>query len=246
MCASLRFTGMWNDPRDVAAALTWDSVVGAAPEQRAAQPNQRTAFEGGVIFDGLAALEMRASPGRVDWLLGPPASQAALERTDLPNIGAVGDILPRFATLLFAKAAAAYDAGRFALGIVALHAAPSKDSSYAELGRLLPAVAPALENASEFLFQVNRPRLSSTVPDLQLNRLSRWSSSALVGFRIVMPAMGGPATHTNADPLTATRVEIDVSTPADPNTAIAQGVRVPLFEEMCELGLEILNRGDVP
>jgi hypothetical protein len=103
-----------------------------------------------------------------------------------------------------------------------------------------------LKDASEFLFQINRPRQSKSIPGIEINRLSRWSSSSITGFEFsIMPAAIGQSVVTTREPAHATRIELDVSTPADRRAAIPQNTQAKLFVEMSELAKEIVLKGDV-
>ena len=243
LCEYLRFSALWTEPSDAAARLKWDAVVGRPPEQREEQPRIGTIREVGPVGDGLAGLELRLSPGRADWLLSP-ALPPDVQLTTLPNLGGIEDVLEGFRGLVFARAAAAYEAPRFALGAVVLHPA-DRDASYAELAQLVPQMKGHLAGASDFIFQINRPRRSRVIPDVLINRLTRWTSVSFASVRVSLSSQG-EVTQRPAQPLSATRVEIDVSTAADRQTPIPEPARAPLFNELATIMIEIVYAGDVP
>jgi hypothetical protein len=138
-----------------------------------------------------------------------------------------------------------------AIGLVALHHHTSKESSYAELTRLLRSSTIQLDGASDFSYQINRPRRSTVIEGMMVNRLSRWSSAALVGFHMDVSAPilapGEVTNRTTTDqPLHATRVELDISSQVDWHDPIAESCRYPLLNELLSLALELPVSGDVP
>ena len=129
-------------------------MVGAPPEVREEQPRQGTARTAGPVNGGRAMLELRTSPGRVDWMLVPNDSDNVTYAAQFPNVGTVIEVTQLIDAMLFEKAAQAYDVPRFAVGIVALHPSDNRDASYAELTELLKSIRPNLDGASDFSFQV--------------------------------------------------------------------------------------------
>lgn len=219
--------------------------MGRAPDQREEQLRIGAVREAGPVADGLGNLELRLSPGRADWLLGP-SIPPDVQVTAIPNLGDVESALARFGELVFARAAAAYEAPRFALGVIVMQPAESKEASYAELGKLVPQMRDYLGGASDFVYQINRPRRSRVFPEMMLNRLTRWSSVSLTGVQVfVALTPEGQVTRRPERPILATRVEMDVNTAADWPTPIPRDVREPLLRELLGLSLEIVSRGDV-
>jgi hypothetical protein len=249
LCESVRLTALWQTPENFASSLQWETVVGAPPEIKEDQPRRGVSRQAGPINEGSATLEVQSAPGRVDWVMAPVLTGTALEVSTFPNIGLPEDALGKFETLLFEKAMHVYGAPRLALGVIAIRPAPDRDASYAELSALLKSIHPDFSGASEVIFQINRPRLSLTLPGLTLNRLSRWSSIAFAGMQFVLsaaPGMSGTAAHRFSKPLNGVRAELDLSSAADRAEEIPAATRVPLLREFCRLALEILEKGEIP
>ena len=57
----------------------------------------------------------------------------------------------------------------------------ARELGYRELGRFLPAVR-LDEDSSDFSYQINRPRRSTVIPELSVNRLSKWSVGKFQAF----------------------------------------------------------------
>jgi hypothetical protein len=92
------------------------------------------------------------------------------------------------------------------------------------------------------VYQINRKRVSKTIPELGVNRLTRWSAAQIQRFS---GASGGSSlTLTSAE--FACRVELDFSTPAEYPDAIPEHQVFPSLSELMQLARESLQRGDVP
>jgi hypothetical protein len=230
--------------------LTWNAVIGSDPEQRETQPRIGTVREVGPIWGGLAALEFRASPGRADWVVAP-VIPPDIQLTGLPTLGEIEETVQKFGKLIFDAVAQSYSAPRFAFGVVALHSQPSKEASYVELTDLLRIASLQLEGASDFSYQINRMRPSKAVSGLSINRLSRWASVAFQGLRMQLSmfptgSADGTVTSRQSPPVHATRAEFDINTAADRREPIPTSARKSLLDELAELSLELLEKGDVP
>jgi len=231
-------------PENGVDRLSWESVVGRPPDQHEAQPRFRTQREFGSISDGSINFERRITLSQVDWILAPIMSVETKLPT-LPNVGTVADAVNVLRALVFAKAAEIYDAPRFAFGLVATRQTDSAAQSYRELEVLLKNLTLNLEGASDFLYQINRPRTSMTVPGLKINRLSRWMSTTTAGLRIVVPAHGSVERKSDS-PIHATRVELDISTAVERDAPLPSESRAALIDELVRLATEQLTTGDTP
>lgn len=246
-CESVRLSALWASPDDVSGLLNWEAVTGVQPEQRETQPRLATHREVGTVWDG-AILDWRASPGRADWIVAA-AIPRDMQLAEIPSLGSIETVIGKFSTLLFDCVATAYRAPRLAFGLVATCPLPTKEASYALLSTMLPSAR--LEGASEFTYQINRPRKSKSIDGLLINRLSRWTAAAVVGLRMQVTSPGtGPSdgvVSTVRLPLNyTTRVELDINSDADHRTPILADMSRPLFDEFVELSIELLGKGDVP
>ncbi len=249
LCESLRLSALWPTHDPASGTLNWQAIVGSDPEQREVQPRLGTTREVGSIWDGRASLEYRASPGRVDWAVTPilPAEMVLVEP---PNLGEVKTETQKFAELLFGAVASSYNAPRFALGIVAACPQATNADSYTHLAQLLRIEPDHLKGASDFHYQINRPRPSTTAKGMSINRVSRWSAMATLGLRMqfeVSPTSQPQSSVRTTQPTVyATRAELDINSPAEWRNSIEERYRRPLLEEFANLACEILDRGDVP
>jgi hypothetical protein len=246
-CESLRLTAIWADGRDASALLTWEEVVGSPPDQRENHPKLRSTREVGSINENSFNLDMRATPGRVDWFVTPIRPTSPNEEVSpFRSLPVVSDALDAFAYMIFEKSVNAYDAVRFALGVAAVRPTASVRASYEDLARLLPDIKVPLEGASELFFQINRPRKSKLAAGHELNRLSRWMSVA--SGQVIFPqiTLAYPPIQIRGDSIFATRVELDISTGAERQMTIPQDERRLLLNEMLDFAKESLESGDRP
>lgn len=250
LCESVRLSALWQVPEVLNNALSWESAVGLPPEVREDQPRRGTSRHAGPIGEAGATLELQMAPGRIDWVMtaGPTLGDLSKIRT-FSNIGAPQEALHAFDELLFVKAAQAYAAPRFAIGVVAMLPAKDRDASYADLAQLLRGLRPDLSGVSDFICQLNRPRKGKSVPELMINRLSRWSSVKVTGVQLVIPHPGAVGTipeHRLSEPLHGTRVELDINSAAERAEEIPAQSRISLLKELGTLAMEVLEKGDIP
>lgn len=249
LCDSLRLSALWRAPTGAESTLSWEAVAGGTPETQDSQPRQGTTRVVGPIGDGARSLERRTFPGRVDWLMLPyytPAMLFDLARS-IPSIGQVSEALQLFDALLFEKAADAYEAPRLALALTAIHPATDRDASYAELKTILSTISPDLNGATDFHYQINRPRPSTVLGGVAINRLARWSSVVMAGVTMVpilSPTSPGVTSQVQSPAVNATRIELDLSTSIDRELVLPREARAPLLREMAALAAETVRDGD--
>ena len=99
-------------------------------------------------------------------------------------------------------------------------------------------------NSSDFRYQINRRRDSKMgIPDLKINRLSKWS------ILRVQAQIGSPAAPTavrQLPDLYACNLELDINTTPDFDGELQPDDCSRIFNELIELGKEIAQEGDIP
>jgi hypothetical protein len=232
-----------------AATGWWSQIAGATPENMAVQ-------QGGAIFQasgpyaggqlGLSAMTL--GEARVDLVL-------AAARPSIDTVGTIQHaretIWPLIEKLLSVK----IPARRLAFWNAHRMDVPDLQTGYKVLSELLPSVKIDPLESSDFYYQINRPRLSSVVPGLKINRLSKWSVMAIQPMELAfsIPAPGGqtatpPQVVSSSSGKAAMFVRLESETntasenikPLDPTTT------VKLAQELLTLESEIALRGDVP
>jgi hypothetical protein len=99
------------------------------------------------------------------------------------------------------------------------------------------------EEASDFAYQINRPRPSRFMPEFRVNRLSRWSVGGLVRF-VVSPSSQGTTIMTSDPTGHHVRLELDINTPHRQEPLPPETIP-RLFEELVGLSREIICEGDI-
>ena len=97
-----------------------------------------------------------------------------------------------------------------------------------------------LYGASDFVYQISRPRASLVVPDLSIDRLGRWSVAQ--AHRTAIDAHTGRA---GRQPLhLAATLETEVSADAGAQQFPSESLAL-LYKELVRLSVEISEEGDI-
>ena len=103
-----------------------------------------------------------------------------------------------------------------------------------------------LQGATNFMYQINRPRESASVPSFTVNRLSKWSVAAFESVSITVSPSSVRAVGYADFPMHMSALELDINTSPKPDALIPSDEIPQLFHELVSLGLEIAERGDIP
>ena len=241
---SLRFT-IFPLPTVVIGEPTWwQDLIGELPEKRVATPKRGVLQEEG-NFDG-GRLILNIQPMRIDWLLTTGSGQEGGLET-FPNVGPFAESLKTFLALIdrWIQSETFPPVKRVALGAVLLQPVESKQLAYERLAKYLPKVELDASNSSEFFYQINRPRASTSgIAKLKINRLSKWSvmswRSAVVAVTPVSleQAAMGPEVFT-------CRLELDINTAPDFSEMLPREMLPRILQELANVGQEIAQDGDV-
>jgi hypothetical protein len=236
---SVRLTVFVTPDTEVPVTL-WRDVVGEDPENSVTQRATATRTETGPFSDGVLTLQVQ--PMRIDWTHEPVGlgSQGGLPQVLGPFPNGAEPFL-RFARRWITNGWYP-PTTRMALGFVLISATPDRDAGYRELSQYIDGV-PNTPDATDFLYQVNRPRASRVGLDgLQVNRLSKWSVGA---FRLIAVLAGA----ANANPILSPmhhhlRLELDINTGADfPGKFPRQSVGAVL-DDLVNGATEIFEHGN--
>jgi len=238
---SLRLTAFLAPSASIDQPSWWADLVGSQPDAKASRPGRGELQESGAL--GERNLFLSVSPGRVDWFLTARVDQGALSEHRWAGrfeeaVGVFSDLMNRWLGDCPALV-------RLALGAIAHEVMPDRVTAYRNLAQYLPMVRLDPEHSEDFLYQINRPRNSSIIEGLKINRLSRWSAAAFVPVRIEIAKQQlvqrplGVGEHS-------CRIELDINTdPAFPGE-LPRLQLSRLFEELKDISLELVSRGDVP
>jgi hypothetical protein len=180
---------------------------------------------------------------RIDWVYQPEGlgPEFGLPRLLGPFPAAAG----RFLHLgrRWATSGKFPSATRLALGFILVSRTASRTVGYQELAEFIDG-APTSPDATDFQYQVNRPRESHTgIEGIVLNRLSKWSVGAYRVLNLaVAPDKSSPVLGTALD--LHLRLDLDISTNVD-FQGVIPGERVEaVIDDLFAGALEICEHGN--
>lgn len=219
----------------------WSDLVGEPPEKTTSQPRTGGFQDEGEYEDNKLMLSVQ--PLRIDWMLVP--QEDVLPAANFLALGTFPEFLTRFRQLMerWFQLESCPTAQRLAFGAVVLLPVESLQDGYQQLSAYLPFEMD-WENASDFNYQINRRRDSgSEIPDLKINRLSKWSvASAMLGGITFAPGRARSSAH---QPSYACRLELDINTAQEFPGEITREQLPQIFQELTTLGREIVEQGDI-
>lgn len=226
-----------------AAAGTWARVVGSEPDKQTSRPKTGELAEEGAFQTGV--LNFNTQPGRLEWRLSPAQQQNLIPFT-IPTLSSVENVLEPFREITSRwLSELTIPIRRLAFGAQFVLPAESREHSYRRLALYLPAIN--LDPKSEdFTYQINRPRNSVILPDIKVNRLSKWAG---VVFRITSVVSDLTELLTDVNTLNASYfciVDEDINTAAERKEPLPQDNLLALYDELIANGMELLTEGDVP
>jgi hypothetical protein len=230
----LRLTIFTTAPLSAEMLSWWTSVTGVQPEATSSRATVGIhTVEGGYKH---ARLVLNIGPGRIDWMLVPPAPSA---ENPTPVIGGYADTARLFSELLKPWIRdTPTSLFRIAYGAVLRLPAADKASAYKVLGQLIPSLKVDPDNSSDLMYQINRARQSKVIDGLRINRLSKWLAIHFGVIEAVSRVKGSGSEHF-------CRVELDVNTDLEYKPDI-RAKAIELVDELHNLGAEILTCGDIP
>lgn len=240
---SLRLTVFPEEAEVTSAAQWWEKLTGQPPEARNEKPREGRLQDAG--DHGGNKLALVVQPGRIDWqLTGNPQAEEGPD--SWATVGAVPAVLRDFAELAerWLQFKECPEANRIALGAVLLWPVTNFEAGYERIAKYLRFKFMS-EGASDLMFRINRPRLSTTgIADLEINRVCSWSVASRRGLEIRLDMASGIQARENTDQQFACRAEFDINTAPDSFGKLPQDRLVDILKEMVDLGVEIANKGD--
>lgn len=232
----LRLTAFLTPTANMDATQWWERLTGDTPDAAISNPKLATQETRGEFAGG--TLILRTQPLRIDWMHAPVMPEGL--PTIMETLGPFPDSAAAFVKVMQVWLAGCPPLQRLAFGAVLLHPVESRQAGYVTLSRYLHSVRLDVEHSSDFSYQINRVRQSNAIPDLPLNRLSKWAVSAVQSFTATGTIIGvGDRQHL-------CRLELDINTHPEPIGELLNGKLIDLLHELVSLAAEIAERGDVP
>lgn len=220
----------------------WEAVVGTPPDEERRRPQQGSVQQFGRLGGNALAVEWR--PERVDWRLVPPGGSPNQSPAGFPVLGRFSETFDPFLELSCKGLERCGAISRLAIGLVLLIPVGGIKDAYSVLQRYLPSVKLDIDGPVDFLYQINRPRMSASMDEVAVNRLTKWSVS-MSGSIAISLTPGSGIMVPDPNPRFASRLELDINT-APSGSLIPTDKVIPLFRELAQLGAEIAREGDVP
>jgi len=240
----LRLTAFPSPAAQLGEPTWWKDLVGEPPETKISQPRTGGQQEEG-RFDESRKLVLRVEPTRIDWLL-TPIDDWAREAKGIPTTGSFPESLQIFLQLMlrwfeFATCPAVQ---RLAFGATVLLPVENQQAGYRQISAYFPFQLDP-EGSSDFSYQINRPRDSTSgISGLRINRLSKWSVVRVtMGELALGPAVVGYSARQAHD---VCRLELDINTAPDFQGELSREQLPQIFQELVNLGREIVREGDIP
>ena len=232
VAASLRFT-LFPAPGPVNPLNWWEITVGNAPDESSVRQSGAERQWSGVV-NGLKMI-LTATPLRIDWVCIAPEMAGEV----LPMIGSFPACLTTFGEVLFRWFAnGAPAAKRLALGSTLLHAELNGDDANERLEAFLPVDLPA-GPVQDLMFQINRRRASTVIPELTVNALSKWSRVRPQSVMISLVGGLPDSAVSNIDETYYSALELDVNTAAEFNGIIGAGQLAPQLNQLTAIALDV-------
>jgi hypothetical protein len=223
----------------------WKELVGSEPELRQERSAPPAFEESGVWNRGRLAL--RVILGRTDWIHSPDRRQAPND--PLPVLGPFEEFMPPFQQLIMKWLAwgTCPQATRLAFSVELFRAVANREEGYRKLKPYLPCVELDIENSSEFIYQINRPRtIQLAASALKINRLSRWlvAVGAIGGMRF--ESVSGRSRLEMSPERRSCNLYLDINTVPGQESVGPQPQRGAVFSELVSLAKEVASKGDIP
>ena len=240
---SLRLT-TFHIPSTVSTDSTdwWESVIGDKPEQVVTRPRGNMVQQSGLFEGKQLALIIRVD--RADWMLRGNIAPQGEPTQGPPTLGTLPNVLGSFRKVAEKWLTVCPDLTRLAFGAALVETVADLTLAYQKLSQMLPNVKIGEADSPDFLYQINRPRVSKSLTMIRINRLSKWS--VMQGGALSIAIGQGTVPTFASELLLACRLELDINTSQEPSSIIPQNQTRELFSELVDLGSEIADNGDIP
>lgn len=186
-------------------------------------------------------LYLNVHANRIDWIYSTDLTKL---QGPLPTFGEFSKVKQNFYNLIQKWLKIYSEISRLAFGTILLYSAGDKEENYKLISKYLPNIIIDPKDSSDFFYQINRPRDSSSgISDIKINRLMKWSVMNIYGLDINLLSNVTPVSRAKG--IYACRLELDINTSADYNKQLAPKKLPNLFNELTFLGEEIISNGDI-
>lgn len=213
----------------------WEEVTECSPDSTTTHLKSGVQITEGQFKDENieGKLILMVHPTRIDWQLFP---------LNNITIGEMEDSLNSFLALIRRWITISPPVQRIAFGALLNTPLKSKKEICEWIAFYLPKID-LDEESSEFAFQINRPRISTRISDLYINRLSKWRVDTSFVVDLLNSTQFLEPQHP--EPQLSAKLELDISTVPSGSIKFSSEEYSKVFEELVELGKEIVIKGDI-
>ena len=239
----LRLSVFLVDMIDPMTVRCWESLFGIMPEEQRSQPQQHLTTEEGPFNDGRLRVEIRNK--RYDWVFVPDLTNPTLE---LPTLGSYEAILNLFNELMQKWLSDNCPRiNRVAYGGVLLLPTDNQIIACERLNELLPSVEIDPQNSRDLVYKINRRRkLLNIKEELGINRLATWSVIDVTNTILqISPNEPNSKMKQITKSRSVCRLELDINTTPEHSQLIDKHLVPEIFNELINVGNEIVIKGDI-
>lgn len=240
----LRLTAFHNSSKSIEPTNWWSDLIGELPANRLSKPHERVIFESGLFRDGV--LNLQINPLKIHWRY-TPKEDAPINDTGfvlMQNFEGQREFFQKIMANWF-KLDSYPKIDRLAFGATILHPVDSRKDGYMRLNKYLSSVKIDPENSSDFLYQINRPRILNLENiKLQINRLCKWSVLSSSRSIVKITPKGIEQESIEEDKF-AVKLELDINSSQYFEGEFDQELSENLFSHLIDLGIEISEKGDI-
>lgn len=222
----------------------WSELMGEPAETKTVQSKLDRHTEQGLFLG--AKLVNQVHPNRIDWLIQLTDQESGA--IAFPTIGPFLEVIEPFIELMLRwfKLNTCPELKRLAFGPILLYPVDSRVAGYRQLSVYLPSIKLDSEGSSDFLYQINRIRNStSKIDGLKINRLSKWSVSAIQRMDFSV-GKESDLSVTKRQAHYACRLDLDINTAAEFSGPLPKKQLSLIFQELVDRAKEIALEGDIP
>jgi hypothetical protein len=215
---------------------SWQSITGASPLQTVTRADGIEQQSG---MYGRYQLAISKQRSRADLVIGP-APRIGMSAGPI-SMGNLNDTMPTFKSISLKWMSPQQDVQRLALGAILWKSASSSRAALEQLVRLIPSFKlNTNDGIMDFALQINRPRESTAIPGIRINRVAIWQNATIHVIAINPAGEAPPPTP----PFHRAQVTLDINTPD--GASISHTQVGELLKEMQTILEEIPEKGDVP
>lgn len=218
----------------------WKALTNEEPGSIVNKPKGGERAEVGRYEGWPFALQVQPQPeGRVDWIAGGPGETTENSETlRLPiRLPLFLDPMRRWLQTNCPRTK------RLAFGAILQLDVGNRSEGYRTLSNYLDF--DLSEDAWDFMYQINRKRISRVVKGLSINRLTRWSVGSFQRATFRIASSDCPVEAEVGQQTYHCRLELDINTAPEFPDLLPQGQLAALLDEMQQMSLEIVRDGDV-